>query len=161
MLVPLSWLREFTPIEAPTGEIVDACNQLGLVVDGVDEPGRDVEGVVVARVLDVREHPKSTKGLTLVDIDAGGTTTTVVCGARNLAPGDVVPYAPVGARIPGQTLKRKPVAGIESDGMLCSARELGLGDDHSGILHLDRDAPLGVDVRELLGLDDVVLDLDV
>ncbi len=161
MLVPLSWLREFTPIAASTSEIVDACNQLGLVVDGLDEPGRDVEGVVVARVLDVREHPKSTKGLTLVDVDAGGTTTTVVCGARNVAPGDVVPYAPVGARIPGLTLKRKPVAGIESDGMLCSARELGLGDDHSGILHLDDDAPLGADVREVLGLDDVVLDLDI
>ncbi|HEX4775889.1 MAG TPA: phenylalanine--tRNA ligase subunit beta, partial [Acidimicrobiia bacterium] len=152
----------FTPIEAPTGEIVDACNQLGLVVDAVDEPGREIGGVNVARVLAVNPHPNADK-LTLVDVElGGGATTTVVCGAKNLSPGDVIPYAGSGARLPGGiTLERRKIRGVVSDGMLCSARELGLGDDHSGILHLDRDAPLGVDVRELLGLDDVVLDLDV
>jgi phenylalanyl-tRNA synthetase beta chain len=161
VLVPLSWLREFAPVEAETAAIVDACNQLGLVVDGVDEPGRDIEGVVAAKVLDVRDHPKSTKGLTLVDVDSGASTTTVVCGAHNVAEGDVVPFAAAGSRLPGGPLGRKKIAGIESDGMLCSARELGLGDDHSGILHLDEATELGADVREVLGLDDVILDLDV
>ncbi len=162
MLVPLSWLREFAPIEAGVDEIVDACNQLGLVVDAVHEPGRGVAGVVAAKVLEVKDHPNADK-LTLVDVEiGGGETTTVVCGARNLSAGDVVPYAPAGASLPGLgRLERKKIRGVVSDGMLCSAKELGLGDDHSGILHLDGTAELGHDVRDVLGLDDVVLDLDI
>ena len=162
MLVPLSWLREFAPVEADLDQIVDACNQLGLVVEAVHQPGRGVDGVVAAKVLDVRTHPNADK-LTLVDIElAGGITTTVVCGARNLAPGDVVPYAPAGSRLPGgPPLERRKIRGVVSDGMLCSAQELGLGEDHSGILHLDGTADLGRDVREVLGLDDVILDLEI
>ncbi|MBV8951118.1 MAG: phenylalanine--tRNA ligase subunit beta, partial [Actinobacteria bacterium] len=162
MLVPLSWLREFAPLEAGIDEIVDACNQLGLVVDAVHEPGRDVAGVVAARVLDVKDHPNADK-LTLVDVElGGGRTTTVVCGARNLAPGDVVPYAAAGATLPGRPrLERRKIRGVVSDGMLCSAMELGLDEDHSGILHLDGTAELGRDVRSVLGLDDVILDLDI
>jgi phenylalanyl-tRNA synthetase beta chain len=162
VLVPLSWLGEFAPIEAGLDEIVDACNQLGLVVDAVQEPGREVAGVVSAKVLDVKDHPNADK-LTLVDVElGGGTTATVVCGARNLAPGDIVPYAAAGATLPGSPpLERRKIRGIVSDGMLCSARELGLGEDHSGILHLDASNELGADVREILGLDDVILDLDI
>jgi phenylalanyl-tRNA synthetase beta chain len=162
VLVPLSWLREFAPIEAGIDEIVDACNQLGLVVDAVHEPGRDVLGVISAKVLEVKDHPNADK-LTLVDVEiGGGETTTVVCGARNLAPGDVVPYAAAGATLPGrEPLERRKIRGVVSDGMLCSAQELGLGDDHSGILHLDGNRELGRDVREALGLDDVILDVDV
>lgn len=162
MLVPLSWLREFSPIEAGVDEIVDACNQLGLVVDAVHEPGRDVVGVVAAKVLAVKDHPNADR-LTLVDVElGGGVTTTVVCGARNLAAGDVVPYAAAGAKLPGRPpLERAKIRGVVSDGMLCSAEELGLADDDAGILHLDEASELGADVRGLLGLDDVIFDLDI
>ncbi|HLG00399.1 MAG TPA: phenylalanine--tRNA ligase subunit beta [Acidimicrobiia bacterium] len=161
MRTPLSWIREFAPIDASAADVADALNEIGLIVDAMEVPGREINGVVAARVLAVADHPDADK-LTLVDIDHGADTTRVVCGARNLAAGDVVPYAPAGATLPGGfTLERRKIRGQVSDGMLCSARELGLGDDHDGILHLSPDAALGSDVREILGLDDVVYDLDI
>ena len=165
MRAPLSWIREFTPVDAPVDEIVAALNQLGLEVDGVEQPGADLSGVVVARVLGVAPHPDADK-LSLVDIDDGSTQRTVVCGATNVVAGMLVPYAPAGAQLPGGiTLERRKIRGIESDGMLCSPRELGLGDDHRGILDLAGNAgdstALGTDVRTALGLDDVVFDLAI
>src|SRR5260370_1246784 len=99
MRAPLSWIREFTPVEASTEELVAALNQVGLEVEGVEEPGREVRGVIAARVLDVVKHPNADK-LTLVDVDFGSDSTRVVCGAENVAAGDVVPYAPAGAHLP-------------------------------------------------------------
>jgi phenylalanyl-tRNA synthetase beta chain len=161
MRAPLSWLREFTPIDAPTDEIVSALNRVGLEVDGVEEPGREIGGVVAARVLEVAPHPDADK-LVLVDVDFGLGQTRVVCGARNLAVGMTVPYAGEGARLPGGiTLEKRKIRGVVSDGMLCSATELGLGDDHSGIFDLGDGNELGVDVRDLLGLDDVVFELAI
>jgi phenylalanyl-tRNA synthetase beta chain len=165
MRAPLSWIRDFTPVDAPVADLVAALNQLGLEVEGVEQPGAEVTGVIAARVLDVTRHPDADK-LSLVDVAIGsGTdapTTRVVCGAPNVVAGMVVPYAPSGATLPGGfTLERRKIRGQVSDGMLCSAQELGLGDDHSGILGLDADAELGADVRELLGLDDVIFDLAI
>jgi phenylalanyl-tRNA synthetase beta chain len=131
-------------------------------VEGVEQPGEEVTGVVAAEVLDVVPHPTSNKPLTLVDITTGDGVARVVCGAPNVVPGMVVPYAPPGASLPGGfTLERRKLAGEMSDGMLCSAKELGLGDDHSGILGLDPGSELGTDVRDLLGLDDVIFDLAI
>jgi phenylalanyl-tRNA synthetase beta chain len=162
MRAPLSWIREFTPVEASTDELVAALNQVGLEVEGVEEPGRDVRGVIAARVLDVVKHPKADK-LTLVDIDFGSDSASVVCGAQNVAAGDVVPYAPAGAHLPEPfgVLERRTIRGVTSDGMLLAPDELGLGDDHDGIVHLDGSTEPGADVRELLGLDDVILDLSI
>jgi phenylalanyl-tRNA synthetase beta chain len=162
MRAPLSWIREFTPVDASTDELVAALNQVGLEVEAVDEPGREVRGVVAARVLDVVRHPKADK-LTLVDVDFGNGSTRVVCGAENVAAGDVVPYAPAGAHLPEPfgVLERRTIRGVESDGMLLAPDELGLGDDHEGIVHLDEAAEPGADVRALLGLDDVIFDLSI
>ncbi len=161
MLAPLSWIRDFTPADAPVEEIVAALNQLGLEVEAVDEPGREVVGVRVARILEVLPHPDADR-LQLAEVDHGDGTTRVVCGAPNIAPGMVVPYAGVGARLPGGlTLERRKIRGQVSEGMLLSPRELGLGDDHAGILELDAGLTLGSDVRTHLGLDDVVLDLAI
>ncbi len=162
MRAPLSWIQEFTPVEASTDELVSALNQVGLEVEGVEEPGREVRGVIAARVLDVVKHPKADK-LTLVDVDFGSNSTRVVCGAENVAAGDVVPYAPAGARLPEPfgILERRTIRGVASDGMLLAPDELGLGDDHQGIVHLDESTKPGTDVRELLGLDDVIFDLSI
>jgi phenylalanyl-tRNA synthetase beta chain len=161
MRAPLSWIRDFTPVEAPVDEIVAALNQLGLEVEAVEEPGRDVAGVVAARVLGVESHPNADK-LTVVDVDYGSGSTRVVCGARNVAAGDVVPYAPAGAHLPELgVLERRTIRGVESDGMLLAPDELGLGDDHEGIVHLDQTTEAGVDVRRLLALDDVIFDLSI
>ena len=161
MRVPLSWIRDFTPLDVPVDEIAAALNRVGLEVEGIDEPGREITGVRVARVLDVLAHPDADR-LRLVDVDLGDRTTRVVCGAPNVHDGMLAPFAPAGATLPGGvTLERRKIRGQVSDGMLCSPRELGLGDDHDGILDLDPDAIPGTDVRELLGLDDVVLDLSI
>jgi phenylalanyl-tRNA synthetase beta chain len=161
MRAPLSWIRDFVPVDAPVEELVHALNQLGLEVDAVEEPGREVRGVRVARILEVVPHPDADK-LRLADVDFGDGQTRVVCGAPNIEPGMVVPFAPSGATLPGGfTLERRTIRGEVSDGMLCSAKELGLGEDHSGILALDPGAELGSDVRAALGLDDVIFDLAI
>src|SRR5947209_1563508 len=130
MRAPLSWIRDFTPLDALVPDVVSALNQLGLEVEGVERPGEDINGVVVARVLNVEPHPNADK-LSLVDVTTGAGETRVVCGAPNVVTGMVVPYAPAGATLPGGfTLERRTIRGQVSDGMLCSAEELGLGDDH-------------------------------
>jgi phenylalanyl-tRNA synthetase beta chain len=161
MRAPLAWIRDFTPIEADVSDIADALNQLGLEVEGIDEPGREIGGVVVARILEVLPHPDADR-IRLADVDAGDGPVRVVCGAPNIAPGMLVPFAQVGAHLPGDfTIERRKIRGQVSEGMLCSTRELGLGDDHDGILELPADSALGTDVREVLGLDDVVFDLSI
>src|SRR5438874_736564 len=162
MRVPLSWLKDFAPIEADTPALVDAFNELGLVVDGVTEIEAVDEGVVVARVLATREHPAADK-VQLVDVDAGGETLQIVCGAFNFGPDDLVPLARVGARLPGGLeIDRRQVRGQWSEGMLCSAAELGLSDDHSGILVLAVDAEPGVPLHKALAMEpDVVFELDI
>jgi phenylalanyl-tRNA synthetase beta chain len=161
MRAPLSWIREFTPLEATPSDIADALNQLGLEVEEIDEPGREINGVIVARILEVVPHPDADR-IRLADIEFGDGELRVVCGAPNIEPGMVVPFAPVGAVLPGDfKIEKRKIRGVVSEGMLCSARELGLGDDHSGIISLPADAPLGTDVREVLGLDDVVFDLSI
>jgi phenylalanyl-tRNA synthetase beta chain len=157
----LSWIREFTPIDADVDAIADALNQLGLEVEAIDAPGRDINGVVAARILDVVPHPDADR-IRLADVDFGDGQLRVVCGAPNIEPGMVVPFARVGAVLPGDfKIERRKIRGVVSEGMLCSARELGLGDDHAGILVLDGDATIGTDVREVLGLDDVVFELAI
>jgi len=161
MRAPLSWIREFAPVDAPVNDIADALNQLGLEVEAIEEPGRDIRGVVVARILEVIAHPDADR-IRLADVDAGSGVVRVVCGAPNIKAGMIVPFAQVGAQLPGDfTIERRTIRGQISEGMLCSARELGFGDDHGGILELSRDATLGTDVREALGLDDVVFDLSI
>jgi len=137
MRAPLSWIREFTPLDAPVDDIEAALNRVGLEVEGVEQPGLEIVGVRAARVVDVVKHPNADR-LTLVDLDTGDGAARVVCGATNVHAGMLAPYAPAGATLPGGiTLERRPIKGEVSDGMLLSPRELGLGDDHSGIMDLD------------------------
>jgi len=168
MKVLLSWLNEFGPFADPTdSEAVAAVaadlTSLGLAVEDVIVTGSPVEGVVAAKVLRVEQHPDAAK-VRRVWVDAGdGEERHVWCGASNMSAGDVVPLATLGTTMPnGMTIERRGILGIDSEGMLCSAVELGIGEDHSGILLLDGDAKLGVSYAEVLGIEpDVVFDLDV
>jgi phenylalanyl-tRNA synthetase beta chain len=161
MRAPLSWIREFTPIDEPPAVIGTALDNLGLEVEEIEAPGAEIGGVIVARIVDVLGHPNADK-LRLADVDTGDGVVRVVCGAPNIEPGMVVPLATVGGRLPGgMELTRRKIRGEVSEGMLCSARELGLGDDHAGIMALDGGLELGSDVRDALGLDDVVFHLSL
>ncbi len=178
MRVPLSWLSEFTPlgVDAQDASAVGALgaelDSLGLVVEGVERVGGSLAGVVVARVAEIRPIPGADR-IRLVTVDAGGAPVDVVCGAWNFQVGDVVPLATVGATLAGGLeIARRSMRGVESNGMLCSARELGLGADASGLFVLAAtgaaEAPLpagltlGTPLAEYLGLvADVVFDLEI
>ncbi|MGI8775910.1 MAG: phenylalanine--tRNA ligase subunit beta [Acidimicrobiales bacterium] len=163
MRAPLSWLREFAPIEGDPADLAAALSQLGLVVEGVQRVGEGLDHVVVARVLATAPHPNADR-VQLVDVDPGdGSTLRVVCGAYNFGPDDLVPLARPGTTLPGDfEIGRRKVRGQWSDGMLCSGAELGLSDDHAGILVLAPGASPGAAVSDALGIHaDVVFDLDI
>ena len=155
MKVSLQWLKELVAVQAPTGELAHMLTMGGLEVEEITPVAGEFSGIVVGLVKSVAPHPNADK-LRVTEVDAGtGEILTIVCGAPNVAQGQKVPCALVGAKLPGLEIKRAKLRGVESSGMLCSARELGLPEDHGGLLVLDADAPIGRDVREVLALDDV------
>lgn len=163
MKIVHSWLTDLAPVGDDVDAIADAITHLGLAVEDVVRVGATVPGVVTARVLRTERHPDAAK-VHRVWVDTGdGVERHVWCGAFNMQPGDVIPLATPGTQMPdGRAIEPKPILSIASDGMLCSARELGLGDDHSGILILPEGTPLGVPYGEALGLgEEIVYDLDV
>ncbi|HAG07320.1 MAG: Phenylalanine--tRNA ligase beta subunit, partial [Clostridia bacterium 62_21] len=162
MRVSLKWLQEFVDIPVTVTELADRLTMAGLAVDAVEEPWREITGVVTGRVKDVARHPHADR-LLVCRVDVGrGEDLAIVTGATNMREGDIVPVALEGARlVGGATIKRSKLRGIVSQGMMCAADELGVGEDHSGILILPPGTPVGVDVKEYLGLDDVILELDL
>ncbi|MGH2807424.1 MAG: phenylalanine--tRNA ligase subunit beta [Actinomycetota bacterium] len=162
MKVSLSWLQEFVRVDVPVEKLVDLLNLSGTKVEAVHRPSEEViEGIRVAEVVDISDHPNA-DNLTLVEVKLGGDETErVVCGARNFAVGDRVPLATVGAHLPGMDITERKIRGEVSRGMLCSGAELGISKDHSGILVLPPDAELGADVGKVLALDDTVIELEI
>ena len=168
MKVTLSWLREFAPgIDGDPVELSETLSALGLTVEEMTPVGEIVDGVVLARVLDLRAHPRADR-IQLVDVDAGdGKARQVCCGAFNMEVGDLIPFATPGTVMAdGMEIQERKMRGELSAGMCCSGAELGLGDDHEGILVLnDRvvaEAELGMDLGAAVGLrPDVLWDLEV
>ena len=167
MRVLLSWLREFAPF--PDNDAValgEVMSDLGMAVESIDRIGEGLDGIVVARVRALRPHPNADK-IQLVDVDLGdGQDLQICCGAFNMAEGDLVPLATLGTVIPGgMEIARRKLRGEWSNGMLCSGRELGLGDDHAGIMVLepgDRPPAPGTPIAEALGVTpDVLYDLEI
>lgn len=149
-----NWLREFVDPPLTSAELAHRLTMAGLEVEALANVAPAFDGVVVAQVLAVEKHPDADK-LRLCRVDAGqGETLQIVCGAPNVAAGMKVPCAIVGATLPAMRIKAARVRGVESFGMLCSARELGLSEDHAGLMALPADAPVGEDLRTCLALDD-------
>jgi phenylalanyl-tRNA synthetase beta chain len=162
--VPVSWLRDFAPF-GPATELVPVLDDLGLVVEGVEQIGVGLADVVVARVTEIAAIPGADR-IRRVTVDAGGREVQVVCGAWNFEEGDLVPLAPVGSVLPGgMEIGRRKMKGVTSEGMLCSGRELGVSEDGAGLLVLgtgDQPAEPGTPVAEALGIGrDTVLDIAV
>ncbi len=162
MRVPLSWLCDFAPFGDRWQDLVATLDDLGLVVEAVEHVGQGLDDVVVAEVAEIGAIEGADR-IRRVQVDAGDGLVEVVCGAWNFKVGDRVPLAPVGTVLPGDfRIERRKLRGVVSDGMLCSARELGLGEDHDGILLVDRATPLGTPIGQALGVaGDVVLDVAV
>src|SRR3954463_3853880 len=158
MNVPESWLRSFCNPPIPGQELADRLTMAGIEVEAYEPYGPQFSGVVVGEVLSVAKHPNAEK-LTVCAVSIGSETVQVVCGAPNVRAGMKAALAKVGARLPGMEIKAAALRGGESRGMLTSARELGLSDDHSGLLELPKEAKTGSDARAVLGLEDRILTL--
>jgi phenylalanyl-tRNA synthetase beta chain len=156
------WLREWVDPPVDAEGIVRQLTMAGLEVDSVVSAAPDFSAVVIGRVETVEPHPDADK-LRVCQVDVGsGEPLGIVCGAPNVYAGMKAPVAQVGGMLPGgMKIKRARLRGVESHGMLCSVRELGLGDSHEGLWDLPQDAPLGADLRQWLGLDDNVIDVDL
>lgn len=163
MKVVLSWLREFAPTDMDVDELAELITARGVKVEQILRPWRGLEGVVVARIVEVADHPDSEK-LCVASVDDGTGPHQVVVGVRNMAADDLVPWARPGALVPAlsEPLRAKELRGVVSNGMLCSPSELALSSDHAGILLLNGEGlEPGDDLRSALGLDDAVLDIEV
>jgi phenylalanyl-tRNA synthetase beta chain len=162
MIVSRRWLEALLGRPLEGQDVADRLARQVAPVDGVVPIHQDLRDVLVARVLEVRQHPNADR-LSLCQVDAGGgQPLEVVCGAPNVQAGKSYPFAPVGATLPGGlTLERRKIRGVESNGMLCSAKELGLGVDHDGILELQTDAPPGTPFLEAVPIADEQIIIDV
>src|SRR3954465_3883257 len=133
----------------PVATLAQKLTMAGLEGEEITPGGADFSGIVGGYVKSVSPHPNADK-LRVTEVDAGtGSLLQIVCGAPNVAAGQKVPTALVGAKLPGLEIKKAKLRGIESNGMLCSARELGLSQDHAGLLVLEGDPPVGADIRQL------------
>lgn len=156
MKISEHWLRELVDPALSTAELADLLTFGGIEVEAIEPAAPPFDRVVVAEVLSVEKHPQADR-LNVCQVNAGTAPLTIVCGAPNVRAGMRVPAALVGAKLPGMEIKLAKVRGVESQGMLCSAKELGLSDEASGLLELAPDATIGQAVRDLLDLDDQVL----
>ncbi len=162
MKIAESWLREWVNPDLDTEALAHQLTMLGHEVDAVDVEGAALTDVVVGEVLSVGKHPDADR-LSVCEVSDGGPETLeIVCGAPNVVAGMKTPLARTGVTLPnGLKLRRAKIRGVVSNGMLCSAAELGLGDDSDGIMHLPDDAPTGTDFAAYLGLPDAVIDVDL
>jgi phenylalanyl-tRNA synthetase beta chain len=162
MKFTLSWLKEHLDTGATLAELRDALTMLGLEVEGITNPAETLSGFVVGYVVEAVQHPNADR-LRVCKVDTGAGVLQVVCGAPNARTGMKGIFAPAGSYIPGTDLhlKASKIRGEESNGMLCSSRELQLGDDHSGIIDLPAETRVGLSAAEALGLDDPVIEIKV
>ena len=161
MKVPLSWLKDYVDIDLTPKELASLLTFSGTEVEGIKSIGGDFTGIVVGEVLSVERHPNADR-LTVCQVNSGTETLTVVCGAPNVAPGIKVPMATIGTLVPnGLKIKKAKVRGVESFGMLCAADELGLSEDHSGLMILPPETEVGTPFSEIAGPPETVLELEV
>lgn len=162
MNISYRWLRELAPtIEGTPAELAIRLGMLGAPVDELTDLAAEIGEIVIGRIVDVQPHPDADR-LRVCTVDAGGEPLQVVCGAPNATAGRYYPFAPVGAALPGgMRIRKSKLRGVFSEGMLCSARELGLGRDHTGILELAGEWEPGSNFADQVGLHDSRLVLDI
>ena len=160
MKVSMNWISEYVDLSGlDIDELIHRFTLSTAEVEDVYHLGAEINGVVVAEITKIEEHPNSKK-LHLLELDLGDHTDRCVCGAPNVRVGMRVPFAPFGASVVGMTIGEATIAGVVSRGMCCSAAELGIADSSSGLLELPSDAPLGKQVKELYAFEDTVFEVD-
>lgn len=162
MRISLNWLREFVDIDDDVDRLADELTMLGLEIEAVERIGAGLSDVVVGQIKSIEPHPDA-DNLVVCQTDVGQSAPLqIICGATNMSVGDKVPTAIEGSTLAGGfKIKRRKMRGIESQGMMCAADELGIGSDHSGLLILPPDTPIGADALEFLGLNDIVFEIEI
>ncbi len=162
MKFTLSWLKTYLDTDADLKTISETLTAIGLEVEEINDPTEDLKPFVIARIEKAEQHPNADK-LRVCTVNNGTETVQVVCGAPNAITGLVGAFAPSGSTIPTTGLKLKPtnIRGVDSNGMMCSERELGMGDDHDGIIELPSDAPVGENFAEYAGINDPIIEIAI
>lgn len=162
MRISLNWLKEFIHIDVSLERLTEIMTMLGMEHEETRHVGAGIKGVVVGRILSIKPHPDADR-LVVCKTDVGeAEPLQIVCGATNMREGDKVPTATVGAALPGGfEIGRRKMRGLESFGMMCSPKELGLGNEHEGLMILDPGLPIGADIKPILGLDDAIIEIEV
>src|SRR5207342_1804978 len=158
MKFPENWLRQHVRTDATRDELAATLTAIGLEVEDMAVIGEKLDGVIVARIVECAKHPEADK-LQVCQVDTGNGLQQIVCGAPNARPGLVAPLATIGTVVGTLTIKAAKLRGVDSNGMLCSAKELGLDADASGLLELPDDAPVGTPLADYLGLPDARFEL--
>ena len=161
MRISLHWLGEWVETGEDTAALAHQLTMAGLEIEGIERLGADLNGVVVGEVLSVEKHPDAEK-LSVCKVNSGTETLQIVCGAPNVRAGLMAPLATIGAKLPqGMEIKRAKLRGVESHGMLCSAKEIGLADEPAGLLELPADSVAGMPIQRALDLDDVIFEVNL
>ncbi len=160
MFVSINWIKDYVDLEGvDIKKLIESFTLATAEVEDIIEKGSDVQNVVVGEILSVENHPNSKK-LHLLKVDAGEKVCNIVCGAPNVAVGQKVALALAGGRVCGGEIKVATVAGFESEGMCCSEKELGLSDDHAGIMELDPSLKNGTNIKDIFPIDDIIFEVD-
>ncbi|HHY78381.1 MAG TPA: phenylalanine--tRNA ligase subunit beta, partial [Clostridiales bacterium] len=169
MLVPINWLKDYVEIDVDIKEFVDKMTMSGTKVESVEETGQNIDKVVVGKIIEITPHPNA-DSLLVTKVDVGNEVLQIITGATNIKENDYVPVALHGSTLPdGTKIKRGKLRGLESAGMLCSPEELGLTEETlpegidmvDGILILPHEYPLGKDIKEVLELNDKIVEFEI
>ena len=160
MLVSMNWIQDFVDLSGyDIDNLIHRFTLSTAEVEDVIHKGADTCGVIVAQIASVEDHPESKK-LHLLKIDTGSEIKNCVCGAPNVRIGMKVAFAQVGGSVCGNAIGKAKIAGYESEGMCCSAAELGISDDHSGLMEIFDDVALGTDIKSVYAIDDIIFEVD-
>lgn len=161
MKISINWIKDFVDLSNVTNEeIINRFTLSTAEIEDVYEMGKDTSGVVVAKILEVKEHPSSTK-LHILKVDKGDEVVQIVCGAPNVREGMLTALATIGGKVNGHKIGKAKLVGVESFGMCCSEEELGIGSDNSGIMDINcSEAKVGMDIKELYPIDDTIFEID-
>ncbi|SHJ11695.1 phenylalanine--tRNA ligase subunit beta [Lutispora thermophila] len=163
MLVPIKWLKDYVDLDIDIKDYVDGMTMSGTKVESVEEVGQNIDKVVVGKIIEITPHPNA-DSLLVTKVDVGGEILQIITGANNIKVNNYVPVALHGSTLPdGTKIKKGKLRGLESNGMLCSPEELGLNAESfpDGIYILDKEYPLGTDIKKVLGLDDKIVEFEI
>ena len=160
MYISMNWIKDFVDLKGiDLEELINRFTLSTAEVEGIIKYGDKLENVITAKILSIENIPQSKK-LRRVELDCGDRKENCLCGAPNIQVGDIVPFAPLGSKVEGMEIKTVKMAGETSSGMCLSERELGISDDYSGVMTLDPGTKLGVDIKEIFDIDDIIFEVD-